>query len=181
MNSFTSTSPKQRFFLRHLAGLALAVTLTFTAPAQEQESAPTPPVKPDEGNLRAFIELVRTDIQTEKATIIAENLSFTEDEAFEFWPLHREYSLELSKLFDQRLNLIRKYLGDLEDLSDEQAEQLAGEAFDLEAKRLKLKRNWFKKFAKVIPAKKAAQFFQLENQLNAVIDLRVAAALPLIK
>ena len=181
MKSFTSTSPKQPSFFRCLAGLALAVTLTFTAQAQEQESAPTPPVTPDEGNLRAFIEMVRTDIQTEKATIIAENLSFTEDEAFEFWPLHREYSLELSKLFDQRLNLIRKHVANFEAMTDKQAEQLADDVFDLEAKRLKLKRTWFKKFAKVISSKKAAQFFQLENQLNAAIDLRVAAAMPLIK
>ena len=68
-----------------------------------------------------------------------------------------------------------------ESMSDQQAEQLAKDAFDLEEKRLKLKRTWFKKFAKVIPTKMAAQLFQLENQLNAVLDLRVAAALPLIK
>ena len=106
----SSTSPKLISFLRRILGLALVVTATFTISAQEQDSTPTPPVKPDEGNLRAFIELVRTDIQTEKATIIAENLPLTEDEAFEFWPLHREYSLELSKLFDQRLSLIRKHV-----------------------------------------------------------------------
>jgi hypothetical protein len=177
----SSTSPKQTSFLRRILGLALIVTATFTISAQEQDSTPTPPVKPDEGNLRAFIELVRTDIQTEKATIIAENLPLTEDEAFEFWPLHREYSLELSKLFDQRLTLIRKHVANFEDMTDKQAEQLADDVFDLEAKRLKLKRTWFKKFAKVISPKKAAQFFQLENQLNAAIDLRVAAAMPLIK
>jgi hypothetical protein len=32
-----------------------------------------------------------------------------------------------------------------------------------------------------VPAKKAAQFFQIENQLNAALDLQLAAALPLIK
>ena len=63
-------------------------------------------------------------------------------------------------------------------MTDKQAEQLAKDAFDLEAQRLKLKRAWFKKFAKVVSAKKAAQFFQLENQLNAALDLRIAAALP---
>jgi hypothetical protein len=33
----------------------------------------------------------------------------------------------------------------------------------------------------VIPATKAARFFQLENQINLALDLRVAASLPLIK
>jgi hypothetical protein len=68
-----------------------------------------------------------------------------------------------------------------ENMTDKEARQLSDEVFELEAKRLKLKRTWFKKFSKVIPAKKAAQFFQLENQLNAVWDLQVAAELPLIK
>jgi hypothetical protein len=163
------------------AGLGFAVAATTVLTALAQQPAPSFPLKPDEGNLRAVIELVRSDIQTEKATIIAENIEFTEDEASEFWPLHREYSLELSKLLDLRLNLIRKHVGNFDNLTDKQAEQLANDAFNLEEKRLKLKRTWFKKFAKVIPARKAAQFFQLENQLNAALDLRVAASLPLIK
>ena len=162
-------------------GLAVAAATAFSVLAQQSEPAPSASVQPDEGNLRAFIELARSDIQNEKATIIAQNIQFTDDEAFEFWPLHREYSLELSRLLDQRLSLIRKHVGNFDSLSDKQAEQLANDVFDLEAKRLKLKRTWFKRFAKVIPAKKAAQFFQLENQLNAALDLRVAAALPLIK
>ena len=68
-----------------------------------------------------------------------------------------------------------------ERMSDPQAGQLAKDAFDLEEKRLKLKRTWFRKFTKVISTKKAARFSQLENQLNAVLDVRAAAALPLIK
>jgi hypothetical protein len=32
-----------------------------------------------------------------------------------------------------------------------------------------------------MPATKAARFFQIENQLNMVLDLQVAASLPLIK
>jgi hypothetical protein len=166
---------------RFVLGFAVVAMSAFTSMAQQPDATPAASVQPDEGNLRAFIELVRSDIQTEKATIIAENIKFTDEEADEFWPLHREYSLELSKLFDLRLNLIRKHVGHFDNLTDKQAKQLAADAFDLEEKRLKLKRTWFKKFAKVITARKAAQFFQLENQLNAAIDLRVAAALPLIK
>jgi hypothetical protein len=157
-----------------ILGLALA---TLSVSAQQQSAA----TAADDGNLRAFIELARSDIQNEKATLIAENLELTEDEAFEFWPLHREYTLEFNQLLDQRLELIRKHVARFENMSDNEARQLADEVFALEAKRLKLKRTWFKKFSKVIPAKKAAQFFQLENQLNAVWDLQLAAELPLIK
>jgi hypothetical protein len=58
---------------------------------------------------------------------------------------------------------------------------LAKRTFDLEKKKVDLKSKYFKKFSKIMPAKKAARFFQIENQLNTAIDLRVAASLPLIK
>jgi hypothetical protein len=164
-----------------ILGFTLAVMVALTTLAQ-QETAGTPVVsRVDPGNLRAFIELVRSDLQNEKATIIAENIEFTEDEAFEFWPLHREYTLELNKLLDQRLSLIREHVASFDRMTDQQATQLANEVFKLEAQRLNLKRTWFRRFSKVTPPKKAAQFFQLENQLNAALDLRVAAELPLIK
>ena len=54
-------------------------------------------------------------------------------------------------------------------------------AFDIEDQRTALKRKYFDKFQEAIPAAKAARFFQIENQLNMVLDLRLAAALPLIK
>ena len=66
-------------------------------------------------------------------------------------------------------------------MTDKQASDLAKKSFDLEEKKTDLKRQYFKKFAKVIPAKKAARFFQIDNQLNMALDLQVAAALPLIK
>ena len=60
-------------------------------------------------------------------------------------------------------------------------EPLADEALSLEENRTKLKREYFKKFSEVITPRKAVRFFQIENQLNAAIDLRIAATLPLIK
>lgn len=138
-------------------------------------------VKPDSGNLRTFIELARSDIQSQKALIIAQNIDFTEDEASEFWPIHREYELEASRWTDRRISLISRFAGQFQSMSDEDATRLATDVFSLEEKRTKLKRTYFKKFSKVISPRKAARFFQIENQLNAALDLRIAASIPLIK
>ncbi len=137
--------------------------------------------KPDLGNLRLFIELARSDLKTQKAIILAENLPLTEEEGAEFWPLHREYQEAQAKLGDQKLALIQDYAANYQSMTDAKATELAKKSFDLEEKRTDLKRSYFKKFAKVIPAKKAARFFQLDNQLNMVVDLQVAASLPLLK
>ena len=167
-----------------LAGF-VAVLVAFCALAQtdagKNASSASAADKPDLGNLRTFVELARADIKTQKALIMAENLPMTDDEAVEFWPLHRDYETELSKLNDQKLALIQRYAETYKSMTDKQATELAKGSFDIEEKKTDLKRKYFKKFSKVMPATKAARFFQIENQLNMVLELQVAASLPLIK
>lgn len=162
---------------------ALATGFVLAVGAVAEDSAVSHAGEPgiDAGNLRAFIELARSDLKTQKTLIIAQNIQFTDAEAAEFWPLHREYTVQLNKLLDQRLVLLREYATNYQNLTDEQATRLAKKIFDWEEQRVDLKRTWFKKFCQVVPAKKAAQFFQIENQINAALDLRLAASLPLIK
>lgn len=165
----------------------VALLAACCALAQSANEKPVAPASAtgqlDAGNLRAFIELVRSDLKTQKAILIAENLPMTEDEAAEFWPLHREYEAEFSKLNDQKLALIVRYADSYKSntITDKEAVKLAKGSFDLEEQKTDLKRKYFKKFQKVMPATKAARFFQIENQLNMVLDLQVAASLPLIK
>jgi hypothetical protein len=166
-----------------LAGLGFALLPCAMQAQVDPAPAPAPvaTTQPDPGNLRAFIELARSDIRTMKTAVIAENLPLTYDEAAEFWPVQREYEFELNKLVDERLALIMKFGPSAHAMTDEQAKELAKAAFDLEDKRTALKRTTFEKMCEVVPAAKAARFFQVENQLNALIDLRLAAELPLIK
>ena len=164
-----------------IALFTLTVGMDWAALAQDTVSKRAVEPAVDAGNLRAFIALARSDLKTEKTVIIAQNIWFTEDEAFAFWPLHSEYTVALNKLLDQRLVLLGDYAATYKDMTDNEATALANKVFDWEKKRTDLKRTWFKKFAKVVPAKKAAQFFQIENQINTALDLQLAAALPLIR
>ena len=174
----------KRSRVHYIFGLCLVGILTplaVSVMAQSEEEIPTEFPEPDAGNLRAFVELVRSDVRTQKAYILAQNMEFTEDEAVEFWPLHREYELDLNKLYDRRFALIRKFLSTYDSMTDDQARKLADDALSLEESRTKLKREYFDKFSKIITPRKAVRFFQIENQINAAIDLRIAATLPLIK
>jgi hypothetical protein len=177
---------KKIISLRLVLGLVLftanhAIAQSSPAPAA---ATPSPGLEvaaaPSAADMQTFIALLRSDLQTQKAAVIAENISFTEDEALNFWPMQREYQLAVTKLYDQRLALMREVLDKLDKLSDDEAGALAAKAFAWEHERTKLKEEWYAKFVKVIPAKKAVRFFQIENQVNAAIDLRLSAAMPLI-
>jgi hypothetical protein len=146
-----------------------------------QSSAPAPQAAADPGTVRSGLDLLRADLRTEKAYLIAQNVSFTPDEAAEFWPLYNEYSAELNKLLDDRLLLVKDYLDHHETLNDQQAQNIASRVFELEGKRLDLKRSWFRKFTEVVPATKALKFFQVENQINAALDLKLMDSMPLVK
>jgi hypothetical protein len=169
------------YLILGLSLVGMLTALTVGVMAQSEQDVPSEFPEPDPGNLRAFVELVRSDIRTQKTYILAQNMELTNDEAVEFWPLQREYNLELNRLYDRRFALIRKFLSTYDSITDDQACQLADEALSLEESRTRLKRKYFTEFSKVITPRKAVRFFQIENQINAAIDLRIAAALPLIK
>lgn len=171
--------------MRHclFAGLMAALT-AIAVSAQSAATGPDSPVPTtpiDNASLRTLLELARSDIKITKAAVIAMNLPLSDDEAAEFWPVHREYETELSKLGDQKLALIGRFFAGSEKLSDEEMNELVKDTFDLEVERTELKRKYYVKFCEVVPPAKAARFFQIEGQINAVIELQVAAALPLIK
>jgi hypothetical protein len=108
-------------------------------------------------------------------------MQFTNEEANAFWPVYREYEFEFAKIGDARIALIKDYARTYETMTDEKAKELIQEALKLEGRRTKLKRKYFRKFDRVLPSKTVAKFFQLENQINLLIDLQIASELPLIK
>jgi predicted GH43/DUF377 family glycosyl hydrolase len=129
----------------------------------------------------AYIELLRSDVKTKKVAIITEVMQFTDEEARTFWPVYREYEVEFAKIGDARIALIKDYAQNYETMTDEKAKELVQKALKLEGRRTKLKRKYFRKFDRVLSSKKVAKFFQLENQINLLIDLQIASELPLIK
>jgi hypothetical protein len=45
-----------------------------------------------------FVELLRSDVKTNKKAIIAASMRFSDAQAAAFWPLYRNYEFELDKL-----------------------------------------------------------------------------------
>jgi hypothetical protein len=58
---------------------------------------------------------------------------------------------------------------------------MAARALDLEGRRHALKEKYFARFKTVLPTVTAFRFFQIENQILLLLDLQIAASLPVIK
>jgi hypothetical protein len=169
-------------FSRLISGCSLFACLAAAPLATAQ--TPAKPVGADESrarNLQAYIELLRTDIRDQKVAIISGMMQFTEAEDEKFWPVYREYEKELSSINDERLALIREYANTYQKMTDQVADRLAHSALDLEARRNALKTKYYERLTAILPARSAARLLQVENQILLLLDLQIAASLPVIE
>jgi len=160
--------------------LATLVCSALARPAAAQGTAAAPDVT-RETNLRAYTELLRSDIRQQKIAIITGVMAFTEAEDAKFWPIYREYEAELAKINDDRIAGIKRYAASYNSMTDATADQLAHTSLDLEARRHALKMKYYDRFKSALSAKTAARFLQVDNQLLLLLDLQIAASLPIIQ
>jgi hypothetical protein len=132
-------------------------------------------------NLSAYAELLRSDVRAQKIAILTEVMGFTEAEDAAFWPIYREYDLEMSKLGDERVALIEEYARNYDKLTDEVADKLASRALDLEARRQAVKAKSYERVKAALSPRTALRFLQVEHQLQLLIDLQILASLPIAK
>ncbi len=162
------------FFIAFL----LVVTLLPICHAQQQ--AATASAAAPEKYLDNYIQVLRSDVRSDRMQIVTEAMRFTEAEAASFWPVYRNYQEEVSKVDDQKYALLKDYARHFSDMTDVQARDLANQSFTLEQRKTELKRKYFKEFEKVLPAARVARFFQVDHRLDLLVALQVAADVPLI-
>ncbi len=128
----------------------------------------------------AYIELLKEDVRAEKVALITEVMQFTEVEAARFWPVYRGYERQLNMVVDDRIRMIKDFADRYGTFDDRMSRKIAEQSFRLESRRTALKRKFFPRFEKAVGAKTAAQFFQLERQINLLVELQIASELPLL-
>jgi hypothetical protein len=143
-------------------GVIVAIMMSAAA-ASAQQPAITPAETKDL-NLRAYGELVRADVRAPKVAII-----------------YRAYDTELSAINDERVNGIEEYARNYGKVNDALADKLATKALELEGRRTALKQKYFSRFKTALSATTAARFLQVENQILLLVDLQIAASLPIVK
>ncbi len=129
----------------------------------------------------SYIEVLKSELKTDKKAIITETMGFTETESQAFWPIYNEFEHELSKLSDKRIANIKDFAANYDSLSDKKADELIKNSFSYLNNRLDLNKKYYEKFAKALTPTVAAKYMQLENQIQLILDLSIAANLPLAK
>ena len=129
---------------------------------------------------QGMLEMIKRDIDAERRTIVAEAMTIPLDQETEFWHMYNEMENELSLLTDKRAANIKKFADNYEDVTDDVADGLAKTSFEISAGRTKIYKTYYKKASKLLPKKDAARFIQLLQQIQLLIDIQIAAEMPLI-
>jgi hypothetical protein len=150
--------------------VALAIlTLARTSQAVAQDPA-------DED-----IKLFRKDVRSLRKQIIAANITLSDKEAEQFWPLFERYTRELVAQQDRKYALLKEYAGNHTTITDEQAEKYIRGRADVDEAILQVRLKYFPLFRKVLSGKSTALCFQLDWRLGLIVDLQLASQTPLIE
>jgi hypothetical protein len=135
--------------------------------AQDQEPA-----------IDSIIAVVRANMKADRTTLITTGMNFNDKEGAAFWPIYRQYEYERSRVDDRRAAVIKQYSQKYPTLTDADARAMAEQMLDCESRLAELKKKYYKKFNRVLPALTVTKFFQLERRVDLMMDMQVEASLP---
>jgi len=127
------------------------------------------------------VEMTRSSIQAQRQAIVAASLTLSDQESIAFWPRYREYRREMEEVGDRTIALIADYRAVYAAMTDKQAEALLDEAVAIEVAALEVRKKHLVLMREVLPGKKVARFFQVENRLDTAIDAEISGDIPLVR
>jgi hypothetical protein len=154
-----------------------AVTVLGALAAAAQAPTPTD----EERNLQAYVGLLRSDVRKAKSQVISEVMQFDSAQAAKFWPVYAEFEKEFTRIGDGIQALVKDYVSNYDRMTPEAADRLATKLLDIEQQRLDLKKKYYARVKGILDAVTATRFLQVENQLEKLLDLQLAAQLPAIE
>ena len=154
--------------------LAVAVILGLSAAALRA-------AQPPGGQAAAKLDVLLDSIRSNRKALVAVNLKLTDEEATKFWPVYDRYQQEINTVGDRLVGVIQDYTANFSDLSNDKAMKLVDDYLAVEADRVKVKRAYVDEFAKALPGRTVARFYQIENKMDAVIRYNLAATIPVVE
>ncbi|HXZ24933.1 MAG TPA: hypothetical protein VEI24_01825 [Nitrospiria bacterium] len=129
------------------------------------------------------MQALKEKLKADKKLIVSANLNLTDAEAKGFWPVYEGYQKELGAINQRMAAVIKSYADayNADKIDDATAKKLLHEAVAIDTAESALRKAYLPKFEKVLPMKKVAIYYQIENKIRAVIKYELASEIPLAK
>jgi Spy/CpxP family protein refolding chaperone len=159
-----------------LAVVAVSLSGIAWTRAQQAQPAGYTPTGIDE-----VLKAVRSDLQSQRADVMAKNLTLDASQAAKFWPLYEAYQKEQNAIMDAQLKDIQRYIESFDKLDDAGALALINKHLSRDSQMVALRQKWLGQFKTAIGAKQAARALQIDRRLSLVQQIQFASKIPLIE
>jgi len=124
--------------------------------------------------------LIRQTLQTEKRTLVADNMNLVAEEEKIFWDIYDQYEAEYGTVLKEKIMILKDYLEKYQTISDAEAANLMEKSFALERKTEKIREKYYKRIKKALSVTHAVRFIQIERQLETFMRLMTYEETPLL-
>ena len=127
------------------------------------------------------MEILAEKIKADKKLLVRLNMTLTDEEASNFWPLYDAYQKERETVNRELGRLIVEFSEAYAKgpIPNETAKRIRNDVYALEEKELRLKRTNSDKMDKVLPAWKVMRYMQIESKIRALVRFELARQIPL--
>ena len=121
------------------------------------------------------------ELQKDKRQVMLDTLALTPEQLKVFMPIYDEYQAEMKKLMTTATNLNnRLFVADFGGMTDAESKAIMKQAFKLRKDRIDLLEKYAGKLDRKLPSTKVFQFVQVENKIQALLDVAAAATIPIV-
>jgi hypothetical protein len=129
---------------------------------------------------RSDLQLTREQVQARRTELLTEYLTLTPQESDQFWPVYRKYRAELGTIGDQTVQRVMNFTDLPSEPTDKDAKDLIDGYLKDQKSKLDIQRKYVNTFGKILPPRKLVRYYQLENKMDAVVNLGLAGSVPLV-
>jgi hypothetical protein len=148
-----------------LAGLA---AFSATVPSIAQTTNPTDDV-----------ELLISQIQADRRAVVLRTLDMNDAQVGAFTPIYDAFQAEMKEQMRRSAATLDKFAANFGSMTDEAAREILREVLKLREDRNTTMRKYAKKLERELPAVKVLQWVQVENRINALLDAKATAVIPI--
>ncbi len=125
--------------------------------------------------------MMRSDMTTQKKALVETVMQFSQADSKIFWPIYEEYQREYYELGNETAALIKEFVENIDNMTEDRAGRLMTRTLDLQKRKLEVRQKYYNKIRKALSPIKAIKFAQLDGQLVQMLELQISSNLPYIR
>jgi hypothetical protein len=129
-------------------------------------------------NAKDDMQLLISQIQTDKRTVVLSSMQLTDAEITAFTPIYDKYQADMKAQFERAIEMLNKFSANYGSMTDDAAKDIMKDWFKLRDQRNDIMKKYAKEMGRALPPTKVLQWVQIENKLNALLDVQAASVIP---